>query len=352
MFIKMLKSMPGVKSIADQMTEECPLLAPKVEHPPSLPSKMESTIPESETGTSQTSEVEPVPDATTQAVDAEADEIRSNIQKLNDMFIALKNAICSKLEYPKDGREPISASYAVDKIITSPTADREPHETKILNEERTELRKSNNIQGVLDCLVLLGWDYLNPDIYGDLIVDFSLHSLDGQLAEYREKLQKFMDETPITAFSAVVQKKKRMIPDGFKELVTRHNWKSPVYLKEVEKFRQAVASQYGLKQCAVFLVALGKGSVIVSLFMPTTAEGLIKSTKPEFFMKHNITTMTFDGSLVTSEGPTVLRASEKGNESRVTSALQSVVDPNSTCVSLATMLTVLHWIYEKSRREV
>ena len=217
------------------------------------------------------------------------------------MFLALKNAICSELEDPKDGREPISVSDAIDMIMNSPTADREPHETKILIKERTELRKSDNMQGVLDCLGLLGWDYLNPDIYGDLIVDFSLHSLDGQLAEYKAELQMFMDETPITAFSAVMQKKKRKIPSGFKELVTRHNWKSPVYLKDVEEFRQDVASQYGLKQCAVFLVALGKASVIISLLVPTTAESLIKSTKPEFFMKHNITTMTFDGSLVTSE---------------------------------------------------
>ena len=217
------------------------------------------------------------------------------------MLVALKNAIRHALENPSDGREAVSVSVAVDKIMNSTAADWEPHEKKILYEKRDMLRDSRDIQSVLDCLGH-DWNFLNPDIYEYLIEDFSLHSLDGQVAEYREELQKFMDETRIKIFIAVVERKARYkkIPKGFKELVTHHKWKSPVYLSDVEEFRRDVASEYCLRRCAVFLVALGEGSVMISLLVAITSESLIKNTEPEFFEKHNITSMTFRESKVSS----------------------------------------------------
>ena len=234
--------------------------------------------------------------------------VRSNVKKLNNTFVALKNAIQSELEDPKDGREAVSVSDAVNEIMASQTVSRNPHKKKFLKNKMT-LRSSKNIrlhrdqhQSVLDCLGL-EWDYLNPDIYENLINDFSLHSLDEQLAEYRAELQQFMDEMPVAVFNTMMGQKRqyKKIPKGFKELVTNHNWKSPVYLKDVDEFRQSVAAEYGLRQCTVLLVALGTPLVTISLVVPFTIESLIKSTKPEFFKKHNITKMTYNGSLVTSE---------------------------------------------------
>ena len=225
------------------------------------------------------------------------------MQRVNNLFIALKNSIQSNLENPTDGRDPVSVWAAVDMIMNSPTAEFEQHEKDILNKNRDNLRSSKNIQGVLDCLGL-EWDYLNPDIYENLICDFSLHSLDGQLAEYKAELQKFMDKTPIEVFSAVVGNKKpyKMVPEGFVEHVTKHKWKSPVYLKDVEEFRQKVASDLGLRRCAVLLVKMEiKSPVTIGLLIPITTESLINSTEPEFFMTHNIIRMTFNGSVVTPE---------------------------------------------------
>ena len=228
------------------------------------------------------------------------DDVRSSMQKLNNEFLGIKNAIKSELENPRDGSEAVSVSTAVDKILNSTTAVWTPHERTMLKENRAMLRSSEDIQGVLDCLGI-DWDYLNPGIYQNIINDFSLHCLKERLAKYRAELRDFMNETPIKVFSAVVgmEVEDQCIPKGFKNLVTHHNWKSPVYLKDVEIFRQEVASKYGLQQCAVLLVALGKGSVIINLLVPITTENLIKSTDPEFFMNHNIMKMTFNGSLVT-----------------------------------------------------
>ena len=173
------------------------------------------------------------------------------------------------------------------------------HDKKVLTEFSEQLRDCKSAQGVLDCLGLIRWDYLNPDIYGFLIRTFSLHCLKEQLASYRNDLDRFMEETPVKVFSDVVREEseeKKEVPKGLKPLVTRHKWKSPVYLKDVELFRRKVAQRYQLQDYAVFLVECGIKSLIITLLVPSEIEDqLYSSTKPDFFEEHRIIAMEFCG---------------------------------------------------------
>ena len=205
------------------------------------------------------------------------------------MFRDLKNSIKSELE-----TEGVSVSKTIDAIMNTPQ-DLEPHDEELLLKRSEQLRNYKNLQGVLDCLGL-DWDYLNPDIYAVIISDFSLHSLEGQLAEYQRELDQFMDETPIKEFSQVVgSRKQKMIPGEFTNLVTQHKWDPPVFLRQVEEFRRKVASEYKLRRCAVFIVGLGYGSVIITLVVPDSTWEELRSTKPEFLMRHGIMKMTYNG---------------------------------------------------------
>ena len=200
------------------------------------------------------------------------DEVKSNIHQISSKFLSMKNAIKCELETPKDGREAVSVTDAVDMIMNSPTADWEPHEENILQIRSEQLRAYKNVQGVLDCLGL-DWDYLNPDIYAVLISDFSLHSLDDQLEEYQRELDQFLDETPVK--DVIAKKKQKCIPEEFENLVTKHKWEPPVYLRDVELFRREVASQYKLRRCAVFMAGLGIQLIIITLVVPASIkEGL------------------------------------------------------------------------------
>ena len=220
--------------------------------------------------------------------------LKSNIEKINKKFLSLKNAIRYELETPKDGREAVGVSDAVDKIMNSPTADWEPHEENILQNCSEQLRAYKNVQGVLDCLGF-DWDYLNPDIYAVLISDFSLHSLDDQLEEYQRELDQFLDETPVKEFSVIITKKRQMpIPEEFINLVTTHRWKPPVYLRQVELFRRDVASQYKLRRCAVFIAGLGIQSIIITLLVPASIKEGLHSTEPKFLIQHGIMQMTIN----------------------------------------------------------
>ena len=228
----------------------------------------------------------------------EIEEVRLNINKVIAKFVALKKAIQTELENPTDGREAVSASDAVDKIMNSPAVWK-THVRKILTENRGYLRDSETVEGVLDCLGLIGWDYLNPDIYGFLIRSYALRSLEQQLAEYRKDLDDFMDETPITTFSNIVgEDMEKEIPKGFKKLVTRHKWTPPVYLRHVEMFRRRVAEKYQLQEHVVFLVQCGIKSVIITLLVPAVIESELPSaTTPEFLLEDNIMTMEYNGKL-------------------------------------------------------
>ena len=222
------------------------------------------------------------------------DEVKSNIYRVSSKFLSLKNAIKCELETPKDGREAVSISDAVDMIMNSPTADWEPHELNILQMRSEQLRTYKNVQGVLDCLGL-EWDYLNPDIYEVLINDFSLHSLDHQLKEYQRELDQFLDKTPVKEFSDVITKnKQKPIPKEFRNLVFKHKWKLPVYLRQVELFRREVASQYKLRRCAVFIAGLGIKSIIITLVVPASIEEELYSTEPKFLIQHGIMQMTIN----------------------------------------------------------
>ena len=220
-------------------------------------------------------------------IGGQVDRVRSNINKVNDKFVALKNALQHELESPTDGTEPVSVSDAVDKIMNSPTADWESHESA---KSSGQLRDSKNLQSILDCLGL-DWEYLNPDIYEVLIEDFSLHYLKERLKEYKKELEQFMNETPVKVFSGIVGvRRPEKIPKGFKKL---HKWKPPVYLRDVEIFRRKVASEYKLRRCTVFVSALDVKSVIITLLAPVMIESQLESTTPEFLMKHSIFRMEY-----------------------------------------------------------
>ena len=228
------------------------------------------------------------------------DEVKSNIQRVSSKFLSLKNAIKYELETPTQGRGAVSVSDAVDKIMNSPTAAWEPHEENILKNLSERLRAYKNVQGVLDCLGL-DWDYLNPDIYAVLINDFSLHCLDHQLEDYQRELDQFLDETPVKEFSDIITKKKQKctnIPEEFEILVTKHKWKTPVYLRDVESFRCEVASEYKLRRCVVFMTSLGIQSIIITLLVPLSIEEELLSTKPKSLIQHGITKMIFNDTAI------------------------------------------------------
>ena len=115
------------------------------------------------------------------------------------------------------------------------------------------------------------WDYLNLDIYHHLIKTYNLRSLDQ---EYRSQLDRFIEHITLQEFCSVDGSKySPKPPAGFKEHVTKHDWKPDTPLKKVIEFREECASQYGVRKCAVWLVGIGKGCVFITLLVPREMKG-------------------------------------------------------------------------------
>ena len=87
-------------------------------------------------------------------------------------------------------------------------------------------------------------------------------------------------------------------PSEFKELVSRHNWSSPVFLKQIESFRRDFANNYDLRECALVVVFLEIGSILVKMVIPKSVEGALRSVDLKFISRHRITYMDFGGTPV------------------------------------------------------
>ena len=230
--------------------------------------------------------------------------VRSDIDHLKEKFESMKNVIREEI-----GKAGVEVQTLVDKIMSFPATKNEPHE-EFLMKYADRFRESKSISSVFDRLSM-HWDYLNYDILDHLIAAFKNsfshpRKLSQQLIAYKSSLRHFLEHTDLEDFCKAEEEERHMEPpDGFKTLVSHHDWKKPVSLKKVDDFRRKFAYKYDLRACAIFLVRLGKGSVIVTLLVPCSIELMLKSTESEFFTEHGITHLELNDDPIYSQGQQV-----------------------------------------------
>lgn len=215
---------------------------------------------------------------------------------MKNKFAELKNATCSAI---------VNQGILVDTLVTKITdlpIDFEECDKDFLETHSNELR---NCPSVPDLFVRLRfhWDYLHPDLYGHLIEEFNLLSLNPNVQAYQKDLDDFLDRTLLEDFCVVEPLRKRHIncqnaPEGFVQCVTGHCWDPPVYLRDVENFRLDFADYFCLKKCAVMIVGIIKGSVILAMWVPKSIKSKIESLDSNFLSKHTIVFMEFHCKII------------------------------------------------------
>ena len=221
--------------------------------------------------------------------------IRSCIQQLTGQFEKLKSATAQELQ--KAG---IGVASLVDKITSLPAKLKEAHR-EFLKEYNKEFHSCKSVPEVFTHLNT-HWDYLNYDMLAHLITGFSLSSLNAQLKEYKLKMQHFLNETSLEQFSEAEEEERYMEPpEGFKKLVSRHKFSPSTSLKEIDTFRRKFAHKYDLRACAIFLLSMRSGSVVITMLVPESLEMMLRSTDPEFFKEHSIVHLQFNDILIYEE---------------------------------------------------
>ena len=76
--------------------------------------------------------------------------------------------------------------------------------------------------------------------------------------------------------------------ESFKKVVSRHKFSPSTSLKEINTLWHKFAHKYDLRACAIFLLSMRNGSVVITMLVPESLEMMLKSTDPEFFKEHSI----------------------------------------------------------------
>ena len=203
--------------------------------------------------------------------------VQAKIRKFEKRFNKLKASTRVCLEKHK---------IAIKKIASTLTAlsadDMEEHK-QFFKENLTALYQApdhSQLFGALD----LNWNYLTYQLLEYLIKEFGLE-VGSEMEAYKKDLRQFREKTPLTLFCQA-QKKRRVKPsEEFQEVVAEFDWPSEVTLEVVEQFRQEYAYHYNLRECAMMLAVVRRGSFIATWFIPESIVKKMKEDIPNRIMK-------------------------------------------------------------------
>ena len=205
-------------------------------------------------------------------------ELQQDFMKIKD---ATRNGVIQKC-----GNETCDL---VNKIMNLPAPLRDESDELFLSERADSIVQSPTTD-IVFYRIGFHWDYLNPDVYYHLIIEYSLSDLIKPLEEYRVKLDKFSEQINLQEFCDMDGPKGSLAPPpGFVKLTSKHDWNPQTTpLKKAIEYQKNSASQYGVRKCAVWLVKFGKGCVSITLLVPEGTIQVIESNTPDFFQAHGI----------------------------------------------------------------
>ena len=214
---------------------------------------------------------------------ASEDVKQCDIKKLKKVFKDLKERVLAGVE--ESGRE---IKDLVQCIMDIPAELRDASDVRYLKENVNELYACESVRAVFS-YIGFHMDYLNPDIYQHLIAEFNLDSLVAPMEKYKDMLEQSLQYITLQTFCSIDGTKYTPDPPkGFVKFVSKHKWEGNVSMKQVIEFRAKCASQYDVRDCAVWLVGITKGCVLITLLVPKAIVPAIQATSEAFFQKYSI----------------------------------------------------------------
>ena len=215
-------------------------------------------------------------------------------KKLKKIFKQLVLSTCSGII-----RKGLDVDEVVDKIVdvTGSNEEGKLYLTPLVH----SLRRSKYVDTVFNG-VQQHWDYLHPEIYGNLIQEIPLPDLEPVQTKYQTALDRFLDQTPASEIQDVVEERKGEPPQGFTVCVTKHAWnpKSKL-LRDIENLRRELALCCGLQSYAVTFVGVRKGCTVVTFHMPRSNQ-LHAASNDDFLEENCVISITFKGTVVMYAG--------------------------------------------------
>ena len=206
--------------------------------------------------------------------------IQAKIKKFERRFNDLKKKARAALQERR-----VAVKQVVDAFTSMPADDMEEHKL-FLNDHLNELYGSPNQSELFGKLSVLHWDYLSYQLLDYVIKEFGLE-MDGEMETYKVDLQRFREKTPLDMFCESQRRRRRKPSDDFQEVVAEFDWPQEVTLEVVEQFRQEYAYHYCLRECAMMLAVVRRGSFIVTWLIPQSISKKLRAKEsiPQRIMK-------------------------------------------------------------------
>ena len=205
-------------------------------------------------------------------------DVKQMITELEDKFDVLKNNIRECLE-----RQRIAVRRVAD-VLTSLSPDEDENHEVFLDSHIKVLVMAVS-HSALFLTMNLHWNYLDPSLLEHLVRKFDLREVKLQMELYKENLQLFRMNTPLTLFCRAQKRKRSRLTPDFQEIVADFSWEEDVTLEAVEQFRQEYASHYKLHEFAMMMAQARPGSFIITWFIPESIVDKLKANIPRAILE-------------------------------------------------------------------
>ena len=253
--------------------------------------------------------------------------VKTMIASFEKWFNELKKATRECLEKHK-----ISIKQIADALTSLPADDIEEHKLFLERHMSTLYQAPDHFQlfGTLN----LNWNYLSYQLLDHLIREFDLDTK-NDMESYKQDLQMFREKTLLAVFCET-QKKKWIKPSPeFEEVVARVEWPQNVTLEVVEQFRQAFASHYNLRECAIMLAAIQTGCFIITWFIPASILNKLKKNIPEHILKqYSVVDLEIAGVCIFSNKKVKMKSTKVQNPTYYVREYENLICCSMHCCSI------------------
>ena len=226
--------------------------------------------------------------------------VQANIQGFRQRFTSIKMSTINCLQ-----KCHIAVSMVMF-ILTSVT-DVDEH-NRYLKDYHKEFHDCKNLWELFGMLNFY-WNYLSYHLLDQLIEQLamkykSFKTVSKEMKTYKNDLCNFRKQTQLNFFCEAQRvhfgtSTADDPPPGFEKIVVDYKWPETVTLEDVELFRQRYAYTYNLKECAMIVKSIRRGSFKVTWFLPfDIIETLKKHRALKLYKEFEITRLEIAGSCI------------------------------------------------------
>lgn len=185
----------------------------------------------------------------------------------------------------------IDVKAVVKSLTNLPADDKEEHKV-FLETHIDDLLQAKSYEKLCALISIHYWNYLAYHLLEYFITKFSVEEVKGKMETYKSDLQQFLWDTPLEVFCETQKKKIVEVPKGFEKVVANFTWpkSEKVTLGKVEEYRQTYAYHYKLREFAILLITVQRGSFTAVWCVPVSiVEYLKKEVAEDILLKYEVT---------------------------------------------------------------